>query len=465
MKKITLITFIILSMSFAKAQEITGKWSGKLNIQGTELRIVFNIEKSDSGYTTTMDSPDQGVNGIPTNSTEFTTPKLKIEAKAMRMIFEGTQISENELKGTLTQGGSGKAISLTRSTGEVENIRPQEPVAPFPYSSENVKFTNTVENVTLAGTITYPLGAGPFPAVVLVSGSGPQNRNEELLGHKPFLVLADYLTKKGIAVLRYDDRGTAESKGNFATGTSENFANDAEAAFEYLRIQSNIQKDKTGILGHSEGGLIAAIIAARNKDVAFIGLLAGTGVAGSPLILEQTRLIQKADGFTDEQNEAAYAIGKGAHDIIYKEKDGDSLKIKLREYYSNLWAAATDADFPQGMTKEQILQVQIGQLSNPWFVNFLTYDPATALKKVTCPVLAINGEKDLQVDANQNLPAIEAALKYAGNKDVTFKRIPGLNHLFQEAETGLPKEYGTIKQTYSPLALDIIGNWVIMQTK
>ena len=304
-----------------------------------------------------------------------------------------------------------------------------------------------------------------LPALSLRSGSGPQNRDEELLGHKPFLVLADYLTKNGIAVLRFDDRGTAESTGNFKTATSLDFARDVEFAIKYLQTRKEINKNQIGLIGHSEGGIIAPMVAAESNDINFIVLLAGTGIRGDQLLLLQQELIGKVSGISDTELQKAKAINKGAFDIILKSNNVESLKSELTNYIKQTLIDNPESEKPSGMSEEDYIELQVSQITSPWMIYFIKYNPAPILEKVKCPVLAINGEKDLQVSPKVNLKAIENALEKGGNKNITTKELSGLNHLFQECETGLPGEYATIEQTFSPIALAEILNWILKQVK
>jgi pimeloyl-ACP methyl ester carboxylesterase len=356
-------------------------------------------------------------------------------------------------------------LNLSRKAVEKETlVRPQEPVKPYPYHEEEVSFENAEAGITLAGTLTLPKKDGSFPAVVLISGSGAQNRDEELMGHKPFLVIADYLTRNGIAVLRFDDRGTAASTGDFKTATSVDFSKDVEAAVRYLQTRKEINRKKIGLIGHSEGGIIAPMLASRSKDVAFIVLLAGTGVQGDRLLLSQQEAIYTASGMNEAEWETVKAINEKAFAMVIRSTDTVQLKTDLTEYLKQV-LKDHPSQKPQGVSEEQFIQLSVTQITHPWMIHFIKYHPAPALEKTKCPVLALNGKKDLQVPAKENLEAIQTALTKGGNKQVTTKEIPGLNHLFQECTTGLPAEYATIEQTFSPVALEDILQWINLQTK
>jgi len=347
----------------------------------------------------------------------------------------------------------------------VLRFRPQEPVRPYPYHEEEVFFENREDGVTLAGTLTLPNTDGVFSAVVLISGSGAQNRDGEILGHKPFLVLADHLTRNGIAVLRFDDRGTAASTGNFQTATTFNHSKDAEAGVKYLQARKEIDKKKIGLIGHSEGGIIAPMIAARSKDVAFIVLLAGSGIRGDRLLLLQTDLIAQASGFSEEYRKLVKVMNEKTYAIVLSSVDTAQTKIVLTDYWRQNVTNILSTRKTQEEYGEKFVRITVDRITSSWAQYFVKYDPAPALEKVKCPVLALNGEKDLQVPAQINLEAIRAALAKGGNKKVTTKAFAGLNHLFQECTTGLPAEYASIEQTFSPVVLDEISAWIKAQTK
>ena len=339
--------------------------------------------------------------------------------------------------------------------------RPQEPKPPYPYLSEDVKFTNDSANVTLSGTLTLPKGKGNFPAVVLITGSGPQDRNEEVYGHKIFLVISDYLTRNGIAVLRYDDRGVGQSTGNFKTATSQDFSQDAESAVAYLKTRKEINKDKIGLVGHSEGGIVAPMIAIRSKDIAFMVLLAAPGIEAKKLLLMQDELISRAFGVSEMDIRKVITINGKTYDIVLKSTDLKILKADLIKYAKDRAVVEFPKQLlPPNVTKEQMITAQIESLSSPWFQYIMKYNLTNTLEKVSCPVLALNGEKDLQVPP-ENLAGIKQAINKGGNQQVTTKELPNLNHFFQECETGSPKEYAVIEQTFSPVALGVMMRWIL----
>lgn len=462
MKKKSILLIAFLTSITIMAQDITGKWNGVLKVQGTQLRLVFNVSKSENGLTSTMDSPDQGANGIQVTKTTFENSKIMFEVANARIEYDG-ELKGDEIIGTFKQGGQEFPMNLSRKAIEKEVVkRPQEPLKPYSYYSEEVTFQNSKANISLAGTLTLPKKEGDFPVVILISGSGPQNRDEEMLGHKPFLVLSDYLTKNGIAVLRYDDRGVGQSKGDFKTATSADFATDVESAIAYLKTRKEINKKKIGLVGHSEGGMIAPMVAAKSKDVSYIVLLAGTGIQGDRLLLLQQELIAKANGASEAEVKRSVQANAKLFEMVVQSNDNEKLNLDLTSQLNEL---IKNEEIPNGMSKEQYIAFQVNQITAPWMEYFMKYNPVSTLEKVKCPVLAVNGEKDLQVSPKENLTAIKNALAKGGNKNVAIIEFPNLNHLFQECETGSPNEYATIEQTFSPIALAEITKWIMTQTK
>lgn len=444
---------------------ITGIWQGVLTISGFQLNIVFNVAETDGILTTTLDSPDQNAYGIKVDSTSFKNDSVYFGIREIKGFFDGIFQSDS-ISGTWHQGGNAWPLILKKTEKVEKPKRPQVPEKPYPYNEEEVSFADKEAGVELAGTLTTPKEGGPFPAVVLVTGSGPQDRNESLLGHEPFLILADYLTRKGIAVLRYDDRGVGKSTGKFSTATTKDFVNDALAAVIFLESRNDIRKDETGIIGHSEGGLIAPLAAVESNDVNFIVLMAGPGVSGKNILLEQSKLIEKAMGMSEDKIERGTELAKKFYEIVENEKDSAAATEKIKTLYQEYYATLDSTDKAEfGNDPQSVFDRQAQTLLSPWFKFFLTYDPKETLEKVKVPVLAINGENDLQVPPKQNLPAIEKALKEGRNKDYKVVEIPKLNHLFQTSETGSPTDYSKIEETISPKALEIIGNWILDHTK
>jgi len=435
----------------AKPSDIDGAWLGTLDAGAAKLRVVFHFTNTEDGLMATLDSPDQGAKGIPVTTVTREGPAIKLEVKSIDGHFEGKFNSDlSAIEGTWTQMSNSFPLTLKRvkDTSELERRRAQNPAKPYPYKEEEVSYDNKAAGITLAATLTTPPGKGPFPAVLLITGSGPHDRDEALMGHKPFLVLADYLTRKGVVVLRADKRGFAKSTGNFSTATMVDFATDADAGVAYLKTRPEVDPHRIGLIGHSEGGVVAPMSAARNSDVAFIVMMAGPGVPGDEILPEQLILISEAAGKSHEEAEKDAAEQRTILALVEHEKDDAALEKQLREKLS-------------GKLPEAQIQTQIKSLTSDWFRHFLTYDPAAGLRKVTCPVLAINGEKDLQVPPKQNLPVIRKALADARNKNFEVDELPGLNHLFQTAKTGAVSEYAEIEETMSPVALEKIASWIL----
>jgi hypothetical protein len=459
-----LFLMVVLSLltSCYSQSDFKGKWLGELSIQGMKLRIVFNIsEDSNNKLKATLDSPDQSAFDISVSEVSSEGNKINLSIKIIGGSFEGTLNENSELVGEFKQAGMTFPMTLKKTEGEVkEKAKHQEPKKPYPYNEEEVTFQNLEAGVTLAGTFTYPKEGNKFPTIVLVSGSGQQDRNESLLGHKPFLVLSDYLTKLGCAVLRYDDRGFGKSTGDFLTSTTIDNMKDALAAVTYLKLRKEIDVEKIGIMGHSEGGLIAAIAAATSDDVCFIVMLAGTGVVGEQILYAQGRAINKASGMNDENNNRSEMLQKDLFSILRKGKDDQVTTIAMREYLHKTIPELSESFRKETQMDSSSIETMIKRMVNPWFRTFLSLDPAPYLQKVKVPVLAINGEKDIQVLPKQNLPAIEKALKEGKNKDYTVKELKGLNHLFQKCNSCNVVEYSTLDETFSNDALSVIGDWI-----
>lgn len=462
-----LVTLLFSTIAFPSNNEIIeGAWQGILEVSGIELRIVFKISQGPEGIlTATMDSPDQGVKDIPVDEVTLENGNLRLEIKSAMIVFEG-KLKDDDLsiEGKWKQSGQSFPLVLERVDKPAEVRRPQEPKKPYPYEEEEVVYENKEAAVKLAGTLTIPGQEGPFPAVLLISGSGPQDRNETILGHHPFLVLADYLTRCGIAVLRVDDRGIGGSSGDFTQATTEDFASDVLAGLEYLKSREEINPKQIGLIGHSEGGIIAPMVAVQSSDVAFIILMAGTGLMGEETLYLQSELIATIGGVSDEVIAKNLSLQKQLFTVLKQEGDDAVARKRLRTILEDVISEFEFSE-KEKQTAEAKAEAQIELILSPWFRYFLTYDPRPTLMKVKCPVLAINGQKDLQVPPKENLVAIEEALKAGGNNNYTIKELSGLNHLFQTAETGSLSEYAKIEETISPTALKIMSDWILEQTR
>ena len=436
----------------APAPSASGLWEGAINLPSGVLEVAVRLDRPASGsWAGTIDIPMQGAVAMPLANITVDGPAVRFSIAGVPgdPTFAGT-LSEDgaTIQGGFTQGPGKLTFSLKRNTTGKPTIvaaaRPQEPKPPYPYLTDEVTIQNSAAGVKLAGTLTTPRAAEAYPVVILITGSGQQDRNESIAGHKPFLVLADYLTRRGIAVLRIDDRGVGGSTGNAALATSEDFAGDVLAAVDFLKSYCSTNKSRIGLIGHSEGGLIAPMVALRSKDVAFEVLLAGPGVTGEQILYEQAATLAQSQGASAEQVAQARAQQERIYGVLKSETDVAVMRDRIRAISGDASAQA---------------------LTSPWFRFFLTYDPATALRAVKIPTLALNGEKDVQVPFKQNLPAIEAALKAGGNTDGTVRSFPNLNHLFQTSKTGLPNEYAQIEETMAPVVLEAIADWILARAK
>ena len=432
--------------------QFEGTWQGAFQNGNMRYRLQLHVthdeEKKLSG---TLDSLDQGANGLPMSKLSDKNGAVHFEIAMVAGVYEGTMnAAHSAIAGKWSQNQDTVALEFKRSDEVLALRRPQNPTKPYPYKEEEVSFQNATGTATLAGTLTIPAGTGPFPAALLVAGSGPQNRDEFLAGHRPFLVLADALARKGIAVLRYDKRGIGKSTGDFSGATTEDFAVDAEAALGFLKGRKGIAREKVGVLGHSEGGLIAPLLAGKG-DVAWIVLLATPAQTGESTMLAQSRAIAEAAGMPIAQVAQSLDVDRKAYAMVREERDAVVLEKKLD-------AMVISSGMAEGSMPASV-QAQIHMLSSPWFRYFLDYDPLPALKKVKCPALVLNGSKDLQVSAAENLPLIQKALEEAGDKDATVKEMPDLNHLLQHAESGTPAEYGAIEETISAEVLQLVCDW------
>ncbi|MEO7167743.1 MAG: alpha/beta hydrolase [Chthoniobacterales bacterium] len=446
---------------------LAGHWQGSLRpgAAPVELRLVLHVTAGKGGaLSATVDSIDQGADGIPVSSIALKDDAVTMELAAIKASYEGKLSAEgSEIEGTWKQGEIATPLLFRRLAAAPKLARPQEPKPPFPYQERKVKFSGGASGVTLAGTLTVPPGQGPFPGVILLSGSGAQDRDETLMGHRPFLVLADYLSRHGIAVLRYDDRGYAASTGDYATATHEDFAADAGAAFKFLIAQEGIDPSRVGLCGHSEGAPHAAIAAAGNPKVAFVVMLAGIGVPVDQLLTRQRQDIMRVAGVAQLTTPEETALRDKLFAFLRTEKATD--KKEVRALLEQMAARYTPEQREAVGFTESAIDQQVAMLTSPWFLKLLAFDPVPILAKVKCPVLALNGEKDLQVSFRENLDGIRKGLEAGGNREVTVRALPELNHLFQHSSTGAISEYGQIEETMSPEVLQIVGDWIERQTR
>jgi pimeloyl-ACP methyl ester carboxylesterase len=462
-----------ISGLFFKAPRPTGEeaiYEGTLKVGGIELRLVVHLFKQKDGtYLGTMDSPDQGAKDIALDEVSIKDDIVRLELKSAGMVYEGKRGKDGkEFRGDLKQAGQTFPLTLEKVAKAKETRRPQTPQKPYPYEEIEVAYENKKAGIKLAGTLTIPRSKDPSPAALLITGSGSQDRDETIFGHKPFLVLADYLTRRGVAVLRVDDRGVGGSTGKTSEATSADFADDVLAGVEFLKSRPEIDPARIGLIGHSEGGIIAPLVAGWSKDVAFIVLLAGTGLPGDEILYLQAAAILKVAGADAEMLAKQRAVQERIFALVRREKDNSvaekKIRVALEEYASKL----TKEEKKEGLESLVGLagaDAQVRMVLSPWFRHFLDYDPRPALRKVTCPVLALNGEKDVQVPAEANLKAIAAALKEGGNKDFTTRQLPDLNHLLQTCKTGSVTEYGAIEETIAPAAMETIADWILRRMR
>ncbi|MBX2888473.1 MAG: alpha/beta hydrolase [Ferruginibacter sp.] len=468
-RKVILWCLLFFPITIFSQSPFKGSWQGKIEM--ANLRIVFHITNNpENTLQSTFDSPDQSAFGLKINETIIENDSIFLHAKQFNLSYKGQLINDSTIIGEMNQGIS-FPLTLHRIQKGVEikePTRPQTPQPPFPYTEKEVFFNNTKDNIQLSGTLTIPGNTNreAYPAFILISGSGPQDRDETIFGHKPFAVIADYFTRKGFAVLRYDDRGTGQSTGNFSTATTEDFAHDAEAALQYLKTLPEINSAQIGLIGHSEGGMIAPIVAENNPDIHFIILLAAPGIPIVDLMTEQNIAIQRSMGISEK---AANAYGE-----LYKQMINKIITNKTDEssLYTNLLALSTHWAQQQEKAVLMVLQLStealrenlitqlIKETSSPWMKNFLSYNPQPTLKNVKAKILALNGSKDIQVLAQSNTSGIKQTLAKGKSTSYEVKIIDNVNHLFQSCKLCSIQEYSTLDETISPDVLNIIYQWL-----
>jgi pimeloyl-ACP methyl ester carboxylesterase len=455
-----LIIAIILSIVNTYSQDISGDWSGIAKRGTKEITFVFNLKKDNATYSTTMSVPTFRVSGVKPSTTTFTNGKLIIDGSNVGMRYEGVFNNEvQQFEGIYKEGGVEMVLNLKKGAIKIEDSkRSQEPVKPYPYYEEDVVFKNTEAKIELAGTITLPNKNEKFPVVILISGSGPQDRDESFMGHKPFLVLSDYLTRKGVGVLRFDDRGYGKSTGDFGNATTEDFSNDVLSAIAYLKTRNDVDARNIGLIGHSEGGIIAPLAANNSNDVAYIVLLASTGISGTELSVMQSKTLRQFP----VKDEAAYEKNtRKAIAIVTSNKSDLEIEKELTAHYNAfIRPILTSLNVPEENIN-LFIESQLKTSLKPWSRYFLQYNPADEIEKLQIPVLSLNGSKDSQVNAQINQEGIRKALIKGGNKDYKIVELENLNHFFQECETGKMDEYRKIEQTFSPTALKEISNWIL----
>ena len=464
---VAILTFKLYSQT-EPSDPLTGVWLGTLTDKLGTSQIYFSIDKKDDGtYTAKADNPAWKARDIPVTGVRWNRPDLMLDMSSYGIVYEGKMAPDGAaIAGVFKIGDDTPPLVLQRTTAVPDMRRPQEPQKPYPYEETEVTFRNEAAAIDLSGTLTMPPGPGPFPAVVLISGSGPQDRNSSIAGHRPFLVLADYLTRRGIAVLRHDDRGCGRSDGNFHGATTADFASDAAAAWEFLTRQPRIDPRRVGLYGHSEGGIAAPMVAASNPKVAFLVLMAGTGIPGDRLVRMQVEAVARSRSASEEAVRKEVRMNEKIIGVMKTQQDAQTAETEMRRIVLAAQAqmSAEEKEQLNESEESEIADIKSYAADYAWNRFVLFTDPATSLRRVHCPVLALNGERDTQVDADVNLQAIEKALKEGGNRSVETAKLPGLNHLFQTAQTGHPREYGKIEETLAPAILQHVADWILGRT-
>lgn len=450
--------FIIALLLLPVTVFAQSKWDGQWKTQVQKIDLYITI--SDEGKDLKLTIPMQGIADMSADNSEVSDNRIDFFYRAFGASFYGN-LKGDSIVGTWNQGGREQDMIFLKSSDDLTFKRPQTPKEPFSYKVETIVTKKTDSSPRLSGTLTMPEGEGPFPAVVLISGSGPQNRDSEIFKHKPFWVLADHFTRKGYAVLRYDERGIGLSGGKFKGATSEDFAMDVESAVQYLQGRKEINTQKIGLVGHSEGGMIAPLVASKNKDIAFIVLLAGPGIPPKEIMKYQMKNQFGQLKLSSDGKKKTKVFVNNMFEILSSPETNDKVVEKYQAASNRFYNSLEDEDQEQfGVSQEQFYFSMASTFFDPWMRYFLQYDPSPALKKVTVPVLAVNGKKDRQVTAKHNIKGIKKALKAGGNKSVKTKCFKNLNHLFQTSKTGNPSEYMGIEETFNEDVMIYIVDWM-----
>lgn len=466
MKYFIFIMFNLLffaNRSISQSTTLEGYWKGPLKLTNRDVPLIFHfVRQPDGAYKGTFDSPDENLSGLRCSMITITSDSLHMEMEVVKSIYDG-RIMNDTIVGKWKQRGAELPLTLYRITvKDAIQLKPQTPIPPFPYNTEDVQYKNTDGKINYGGTITYPKDAEKHPAIVLISGSGQQDRDCSIMGHKWFLVLADYLTRKGFVVLRVDDRGMGQTTGDVLNATDADFAIDVEQGINYMKTRKEVNIKKIGLIGHSVGGIIAPMVAARNKDVAFVVMLAGPAVGGAILNEEQNVANLRKHGLSDSTIQAFFRpFHRGLQQAAINAKDDKEFELMVRDVFMRI------KEHPKSSTTEAAVMETIktyNGLRNPWTKFYMTYKPTKDIAKLKMPVLALNGSKDTQVYAEMNLPLIKKALQ-KGNGLNKIMELEGLNHLFQKCTTGEIDEYGKIEETVNPEVLKIISDWLIQISK
>jgi uncharacterized protein len=470
LKKALWLCPIFLSGIHLFAQSLTGTWQGNLNIQGNQIPIVFHVAKSGTNkLTASFDSPSQHAYNLQCNEVILKDDSVILMMAVLNGKYAGLLSKDKkQIAGSWFQGAGSLPLTVTKTsetTDIKEQKRPQTPKAPFPYHSEDVEYRNADQSITYGATLTYPKTGSTYPAVILITGSGQQDRDETIFGHKSFAVIADYLTKKGFVVLRVDDRGIGKTTGIFDQSTSMDFAKDTEAGLDFLEKQPQVNKEKIGLIGHSEGGMIAPIVAGERKEVKFIIMLAGPGIPIIDLMQQQIVAVSNSEGQSLDVAKANGYLLRVVWEEAAKNEDRaitvKNIRLKIDTWSKNLDTVtlSTIRRRDTASINTQITQA-IAALNSNWYHYFISFNPQPYLQKLNCKVLALNGSKDVQVIAASNLPGIRSALQKSKSSTYDLVEIPGLNHLFQTCIKCSPSEYNDLEESFSPKALEIMWNWL-----
>lgn len=459
-----IIACVFCLSSFGQANRLQGTWNGSIT---PAIRLVFHFTADNNGkLSATLDSPDQGAKGIQCSAVIVNGDSVRVEIDVAKAFYKGNLANDTTLNGTWSQGGGNAPLNFKKGEEPAARKRPQTPKPPFDYMTGEVEYDNADKTVHLGGTLTWPKGGGKYPVAILITGSGQQDRDETVFDHKPFAVIADYLTKKGIAVLRVDDRGVGKSTGELLTATSADFAKDVQAGIDYLKTRSEVDPKKIGLIGHSEGGVIAPLVAANNKDVAYIVLWGAPVIGGLEINTKQNAYVLKNAGLSSSSVDAFKQLHRKALSLFKTASDTAMLRTAINKVFTQWRSNQPDSILKSLYVNDNSIigrnafQMYYGLYKIPWMKYFIAHDFEADLAKVKCKVLAINGELDTQVDAATNLEAIDSILIKNNNRNYKIVSLKGLNHLLQTATTGDVKEYEATEETIAPQALDLIANWI-----